>query len=334
MPEYRFAELRWPSDQPVVDIDELVVGDGEHLVLFGPNGSGKTTALRLMAGTIGDQRRDGVAYLPQRPYLFRGSGRSNLYLGLSESERSRAEDLAGAFGVSGRLDGNARSLSGGERMRIALARTLATDADLVLLDEPLAPLDLRDRERTAATIANSLRGRSAVIVSHDRASAAILGDRLAVLIDGRVRQRGAIADVFATPADDVVADVVGVSNVLDGTVTMSNGSVSEISCCGQTIVAGGRHEPGDRVKVLFGGEAVAVHRERPRDGSPRNVMSGTVSEIRAVGRLLEVVVDCESRVAALVTPGSFETLDLERGSEVFLSVKATAVTAVAVGEQQ
>ncbi len=334
MPERRFEHLRWPVDQPVVDIDELVVGDGERLVLFGPNGSGKTTALRLMAGTIGGERPDGVAYLPQRPYFFRGTARSNLELGLDDVERGRALELATEFGVSDRLDVAARSLSGGERMRIALARTLASSADIVLLDEPLAPLDHRDREHTATTIAAALHGRSAVIVSHDRTSAAILGDSLAVVVDGQVRQRGRIAEVFTTPIDDVVAGVVGISNVLSGVATTGDGALVEVEWQGRTIVAAGTQTTREKVKVLFGGEVVAVHRDRPDGASPRNVIRGTISDIRAVGRLLEIVVDCGDPVAALITPGSFETLDLHQGSAVYLSVKAVAMTAVSVGDAE
>jgi len=334
MPEHRFEGLRWPAERPVVDIDELVVGDGERLVLFGPNGSGKTTALRLMAGTIGGERRDGIVYLPQRPYLFRGTARSNLELSLDDVERGRAADLATELGVSDRLDGAARSLSGGERMRIALARTLASDADIVLLDEPLAPLDHRDRDQTATAIAAALHGRSAVIVSHDRSSAAILGDSLAVLVDGQIRQRGPIAEVFTKPIDDVVADVVGISNILSGVAISGDGALVEVEWQGRTIVAAGSQASREQVKVLFGGEAVAVHRELPDGASPRNVIEGTISDIRTVGRLLEVVVDCGAPVAALITPGSFETLDLHQGSQVFLSVKAVAMTAVSVGEAE
>lgn len=334
MPEHRFENLRWPIDQPVVDIDELVVDDGERLVLFGPNGSGKTTAIRLMAGTIGGGRPEDAAYLPQRPYFFRGTARSNLELGLDGAERARAEKLASELGVSDRLDGGARSLSGGERMRIALARTLATKADIVLLDEPLAPLDHRDREQTATAIAAALHGRSAVIVSHDRESAAILGDSMAVLVGGRIRQRGPIAGVFTAPADDVVAGVVGISNVLSGTTQSGDGALVEVEWRGRTIVASGAQGTGERVKVLFGGEAVAVHRDRPDGASPRNVIEGTISDIRSVGRLLEIVVDCGDPVAALLTPGSFETLDLHPESTVYLSVRAVAMTAVSVGDAE
>jgi len=332
MPDHRFRNLRWPQENPVVEIDELVVDDGERLVLFGPNGSGKTTALRLMAGIIGPVARNDVAYLPQRPYLFRGTGRSNLDLGLDTHQRAVATALAGSLGVAERLDGAARSLSGGERMRIALARTLASDAGMVLLDEPLAPLDLRDRERTAGIIADALHGRSAVIVSHDRASAAILGDTLAVMIDGRIRQRGPTGEVFTLPSDDMVAEVVGVTNMLVGTVVGGDDTVSEVSWFGHTIVAAGPHPVGERVKVLFGGEVVAVHRERPDGASPRNVFRGTISDIRSVGRLLEVVVDCGAPIAALITPGSFETLELTPGSEIYVSVKALAMRTVSSGE--
>lgn len=332
MPEYRFEHLRWPEDDPIVAIEGLTVGAGERLVLFGPNGSGKTTALRLMAGIIGPERPSAVAYLPQRPYLFRGTGRSNLRLGLDVKQVAAAEALAADLGVADRLDGSARSLSGGERMRIALARTLVSDAGIVLLDEPLAPLDLRDRERTAGTIAGALHGRSAVIVSHDHASAAILGDTLAVMVDGRIRQRGPTAEVFTSPSDDIVADVVGVSNMLVGTVVAGDETVSQVAWLDHTIVAAGPHPVGERVKVLFGGEAVAVHRERPDGGSPRNVFRGTITDVRTVGRLLEVVVDCGAPIAALITPGSFDALELSPGSIVFVSVKALAMTTVSSGE--
>lgn len=334
MPEHRFRNLCWPLERPVVDIDELVVEAGERIVLFGPNGSGKTTALRLMAGTIGDRGSERVAYLPQRPYFFRGSARSNLELGLQDVERERAAELAAQFGVSDRLAVAARSLSGGERMRIALARTLASNAEIVLLDEPLAPLDHRDREQTAAAIAAALHGRSAVIVSHDRASAAILGDSVAVVVDGLIRQRGPIAEVFTTPLDDVVASVVGISNVLSGVAIGGDGALVEVEWQGRTIVAAGSQTSRENVRILFGGEAVAVHRDRPDGASPRNVIEGTIRHIRPVGRLLEIVVDCGDLVAALITPGSFETLDLHQGSEVFLSIKAVAMTAVSVGDAE
>ena len=334
MAERRFEDLRWPNDDPIVDIPELSVELGERLIVFGPNGAGKTTLLRLIAAIEGEGGTPYASYLPQRPYLFRGTCRANLYLGLGTDARGKAEDLADRLGVGDRLDDQARTLSGGERMRLSLARTLSVDTPLVLLDEPLAPLDLRDRESVAAVIVDALDGRTAMIVTHDRDTAAMLGDRLAIMIDGKILQLGPVAEVLATPTDDTVAEIVGVSNVIDGNVVGRHGALVEIEWGAHRFFALGDHAPGTPVKVLFGGEAVGVHKSLLGESSPRNLFPGVVSEVRETGRLAEVVIDCGSPVVALITPGSLDTLDLAPGSDVHVSVKATAARAVAVGEAE
>ncbi len=334
MAERRFEDLRWPAEDPIVDIPELSVQLGERLIVFGPNGAGKTTLLRLISAVESEGGTPYASYLPQRPYLFRGTCRANLHLGLDTEARIRAEDLAMRLGVGDRLDDQARTLSGGERMRLSMARTLAVDTALVLLDEPLAPLDLRDRETVAAVIVDALAGRSAIIVTHDRDTAAMLGDRMAVMIDGKIQQIGEVAEVFATPSNDTVAAIVGVSNVIDGRVIAGRGALVEVEWGDHRFFALGDHQPGTRVKVLFGGEAVGVHKELMGESSPRNLFPGVVTEIRETGRLAEIVIDCGSTVVALITPGSLDALDLAPGSEVHVSVKATAARAVAVGEAE
>jgi len=332
--ERRFEDLRWPADDPIVDIPELSVQLGERLIVFGPNGAGKTTLLRLISAIEGEGGTPYASYLPQRPYLFRGTCRANLHRGLDTEARIKAEDLAVRLGVGDRLDDQARTLSGGERMRLSMARTLAVDTALVLLDEPLAPLDLRDRETVAAVIADALAGRSAIIVTHDRDTAAMLGDRIAVMIDGKIQQIGEVAEVFATPSNDTVAAIVGVSNVIDGEVIARRGALVEVEWGAHRFFALGDHQAGTKVKVLFGGEAVGVHKELMGESSPRNLFPGVVTEIRETGRLAEIVIDCGSTVVALITPGSLDALDLAPGSEVHVSVKATAARAVAVGEAE
>jgi ABC-type Fe3+/spermidine/putrescine transport system ATPase subunit len=335
MPEgFAFRDLRYPGDGSIVSVDTLEVGADERSVVFGPNGSGKTTLLRLLAGTIGAGTGVGTAYLPQRPYLFRGTGQHNLGLGLSAAELVEAADLAVSFGVADRLDADVRELSGGERMRLALARTLAKDEPLVLLDEPLAPLDHRDRERVAAGIARALQGRSAVIVSHDRESVAILADRVAILIGGRFRQVGPVGEVFAAPSDDDVAEVVGVANVLDGHVTARSDPLVTVRCGEVDLFVVGDQDVGTAVKVIFGAEAVSVHTTAAPGGSPRNVFSGSIRDIRHVGRLVELVADVGVPVVALITPGSLDAMAIESGTRVYFAIKATAARAVAAGSSE
>ncbi|NNC74830.1 MAG: ABC transporter ATP-binding protein [Acidimicrobiia bacterium] len=304
-------------------VDPIDVEPGQRLVVFGPNGAGKTTLLRAIAG----DRAERIAYLPQRPYLFRGTGRTNLMLGVSDAER--ATQLANRLGVGNQLDVSARSLSGGERHRIALARTLATDARLVLLDEPTAPIDRRDRATILSTIVEATEHRSAVIVTHDQEVAVALASELAVMIDGSIRQSGDPSEVFTLPADDDVAAVVGVANAVSGIVSSVNDGLVTIDAEGVEIAGvGSGLEPGDAARALFGAETVTVFTDFDApSGSARNRWAGTITSVRPVGILVEVVV--EDRFAAVITPGSMEAMSLEVGAVVTLAVKAAAVRVVA-----
>lgn len=314
-----------------LDVPALTVEHGERLVLFGPNGAGKTTALRMLSGMVpgADSPPPPAVYLPQRPYMFRGTGHHNLTLGLDGEQSRQALELATELGIELLLDQPAATLSGGERTRLALARALAGRASLVLLDEPLAPVDLRDWAAVIDVIADAVRDRVAVIVTHNRSVAAALADRVAVLIDGTLRQVGSVADVFALPADDQVAQVVGVGNLLPGVVARVEGPLVEVNVGDVTVWARGTHAPGTSTRVTFGAESVTVYRDGAMAGSARNVWPGTVTEIRDQGLLVEVIVDVGCRVAALITPGSLEALGLAAGHQVTVSVKATAATAVA-----
>lgn len=311
-------------------VSRLQVADGEHLVLFGPNGAGKSTLLRLIAGTLEGGPAIPSAYLPQRPILFRGKAGWNLRLGLGPEDANRSIELAHDFGIKDVLDRSARTLSGGERQRLVLARTLARPEQVVLLDEPLAALDARDRGSVAATIKRELRGRTAIVVTHDREEAAMLGRRMAVLVDGRILQIGALEEVFSLPTDDRVAAAVGIANVLRGEVIQTEGALSAIRSGPVEVWGVGDVAPGTKATAMFGAEAVTVFAgSEPTSGSARNTFSGTVMEVRSAGRLVELVVDCGIPIAALVTPGSLEALGVAARTDVVLTLKATAVRVVA-----
>jgi molybdate transport system ATP-binding protein len=314
-----------------VSFGPVALEPGERLVLFGPNGAGKTTALRLLAGTVGATLNlPAAAYMPQRPYMFRGSARHNLHLGLSGDEVGRSERLAQDLLVGDKLDSRAQQLSGGERQRLALARALASHGDLVLLDEPLSAVDARNRDVVVSVVGKAVGERAAVIVTHDRDVVAALAHRVAVMVDGVIRQLGPVADVFSLPVDDDVAVAVGLGNVLSGVVVEADPPLVEVDVAGIRVWSVGGQAPGTSVKVLFGAETVTVSAELQAPSSARNVWTGRLDAVRPMGRLVELVVNAGPNIVALITPGSLDALDLREGGSVVLSLKATAARAVSV----
>ncbi|MFQ5522105.1 MAG: ATP-binding cassette domain-containing protein [Acidimicrobiia bacterium] len=314
-------DIRVPG---VVDVEGLVLEPGQVTVLYGPNGAGKTTLLRRLAGLDSERHLD-CHYLPQHPYLFRGTAGWNLGLGLDEEQTAWAAQLAQRLGVGDLLSSPVQNLSGGERQRLALARTLAHDEEWVLLDEPLSAVDRADRDRVLTEVASALEGRSVVVVTHDLDVAVALADRIAVISSGRLLQQGPLVEVLTGPADTAVAWVLGVRNVIDGTATRTDGLTVVES---QAIKVVGRGEVEGHARALFGAEAVAVSPPSTGPGSPRNRWQGRVAEVRRRAHLVEVKVDVGQPVVALLTPGALEELALEPGSEVTLSVKATSVVVV------
>ncbi len=241
---------------------ELPLDDGPVTVLFGPSGSGKSTVLRALAGlepeARGVIRLGGEAWLdsarglsvsPQRRrvgFLFQEyalfphlSVAGNVGYGLYALPRGEREELvrrvADRLRIGDLLDRRPAQLSGGQRQRVALARALAPSPRLLLLDEPLSALDAPTREELRAELRRSLEssGVPAIVVTHDRVEALALGDRMAVMIEGEVRQVGPVREVFSAPAELAVARVVGTENVLavrlagraDGLATVRAGEV-------------------------------------------------------------------------------------------------------------
>jgi len=313
-----------------LQVDRLEFSEGRKTIVFGPNGAGKTTLLRLVAGTLRGGRAAAAAYLPQRPFAFRGSAQHNLALGLDDQATATAGKIAARLGVDRLLAQPAATLSGGERQRLALAATLARPEPAVLLDEPLAAIDARDRSDVAAVVSAAIGGRTAVVVTHDVETAVALGDEIIVLVDGRVRQRGQVAEVLSLPADETVAGVLGVSNLIVGSVTDADDSLVAVAGGPMKVWGIGSVEKGGAAAAMFSAEAVTVFAgDIEGAGSARNLWAGVVVEVRPLGRLLEVVVDAGQRVVAVLTPGSVDALDLSAGSAVSLAVKATAVRVVA-----
>ncbi len=205
-----FTGLRFPHDGSVLTGMDVTVGAEESVALFGPNGGGKTSVMRLIAGTAPrSEALASVSYLPQTPYLFRGTVERNLTLGLTSDEASEAVRLAEELGVDHLLGKPSNEVSGGESQRIGLARTLASRAPLVLLDEPIAPIHAASRDHVAEVIRQKTMSRGLLWASHSMDSVHAIADRLVVIDGGAILQEGPVSEVLASPNTERVAEIVG-----------------------------------------------------------------------------------------------------------------------------
>jgi multiple sugar transport system ATP-binding protein len=217
-----------------IDGIDLATSEGEYLVLLGPSGCGKTTLLRTIAGleepTRGDVLIGGqvVTGLPPRArriaMVFQSYALyphktvlANIVFPLRaarmppEERERKARTAAGLLGIEHLLDRKPRQLSGGERQRVALARALVRDPTVFLLDEPLSNLDAKLRASARDELKRFQQdiGTTTIYVTHDQSEAMGLGDRIAVMSQGRVRQIGAPVEIYDDPADTFVATFIG-----------------------------------------------------------------------------------------------------------------------------
>lgn len=222
------------GDVRAVDGVDIATEPGEYLVLLGPSGCGKTTLLRIIAGleepTEGEvliggnvvnglpPRARGISMVFQSYALYpHKSVLDNIVFPLKATgmepgpRREKAEWAAGLLGIDHLLDRKPRNLSGGERQRVALARAIVRDPSVFLLDEPLSNLDakLRTSARDELKRFQERLGTTTIYVTHDQVEAMGLGDRIAVMFKGSVRQIGPPKEVYADPADTFVATFIG-----------------------------------------------------------------------------------------------------------------------------
>lgn len=228
MLEVRGLDVVIEGKQILSSVD-LEVADGEVVGLLGPSGSGKSTLLRAIAGLVevsaGDIVWDGRSVV-EMPTHLRGFGfmfqgyalfphlnvAANVGFGLRMQGRTdlaeRVESALSQVGLGGFGERRVDGLSGGEQQRVALARTLAPEPSLVMLDEPLGALDRNLRRHLLDEIAGILdeRALTGIVVTHDREEAVALSDRLALMRDGTIVQTGTLEDLLADPVDDWVSD--------------------------------------------------------------------------------------------------------------------------------
>jgi tungstate transport system ATP-binding protein len=337
----------------ILDVVDVDVSPGEVLAVLGPNGAGKSTLIHVLAllerpaagellfdgapvrgGTLSYRRRMAVVF--QEPLLLDASVEANVGSGLAlrgvprDERAARVARWLGRFGIEPLAKRHAKSLSGGEAQRTSLARALALEPEVLLLDEPFAALDEPTRQGIIDDLERALRetGTATVFVTHDRAEALRLGDRVAVLIGGRLRQAGPPSKVFSAPADEEVAAFLGVETIAPGRLVSLDGGLATVEVAGRRIEAVSASEPGQSGEVLVclrPEDVVIAPAEERRASSARNRLDATVTRLVSAGPQVRVELDAGFPLVALITKQSREDLALSEGSRVTATFKAMAV---------
>ncbi len=328
------------------DVDvSLDVADGETVAVLGPNGAGKSTLLSAIAGVLrpdsgsavlGGQvlfdgrswlpsHRRGTALLAQEPLLFPHlSVLDNVAFGPRSTGASRSASRARAHEWLAEVDADQYAerrpaqLSGGQAQRVAMARALAAEPHLLMLDEPMAALDVTVVPAMRQMLRRVLADRTAIIVTHDPLDALLLADRVVIIEAGRVAETGPTQEVFTHPRSAFGADLAGL-NLVRG--TMRDGAV--VAEDGLTVAGTPRGEvpEGSDAVAVFSPSAVAVHLGAP-GGSPRNVFPGQVEEMEPLGGQVRIRT---GRLSADITASAVTELDLGTDHEVLFVVKASEV---------
>lgn len=328
---------------------ELVTEPGEVVAVLGPNGAGKSTLLRCLAGllavdegriaidgTVVDDPAANVFVSPDRrpigvvfqDYLLFAhlSARENVAFGLRARgvpkvhARRRADELLDRVGLGYATGAKPHELSGGQQQRVALARALAGDPRLLLLDEPLAALDVSTRAEVRRELRAHLTGFDGVrvVVTHDPLDAYALAGRVFVIENGRISQHGTLDDVTLRPRTQYVADLVG-TNLLRGTSRGTTFTAGDATLTTANPIDGPAF-------VAIAPHAVALYRQPP-DGSPRNVWQATVRDIDRRPDRARVRLAGPVSVVAEVTGEALESMQLRPGDGAWVAIKATEITA-------
>jgi spermidine/putrescine transport system ATP-binding protein len=330
---------------------DLAIGQGEFFSLLGPSGCGKTTTMRMIAGfeeptggTIYLDGKDVTGVSPNKrdvnmvfqsyalfPHM---SAYQNVAFGLERKKvakdelRRRVGEIMEIVSLSGMEKRAPREMSGGQQQRVALARALVNRPRALLLDEPLGALDLKLRQQMQVELKRIQRevGITFVYVTHDQGEALTMSDRIAVMEGGRIDQLGTPRQIYEKPATRFVANFIGTSNVVSGSVERVDGGVAVLSYGPDDRVlvpVPDTTQPGDTIEVSIRPEKIDLERTVTPTGDC-SVLTGEVTEVVYHGTSTNYAVATSAGPEFMVFDQNANNADdlAGRGDRVFLTWNA------------
>jgi molybdate transport system ATP-binding protein len=349
----------FPSPERVFSLDVGFRAEPGFAIIFGPSGSGKTTLLDCVAGlatpdagriAAGERvlfdaasrfntpvAKRGVGYVLQDLALFPHlTVEQNTEYGLvllpRSVRRQRAAEMLQEFRIEHLRQQRPAEISGGERQRVALARTLVTDPCVLLLDEPLAALDATTKSKILDDLRRWNRAHRIPIlyVTHSREEVLALGERVLVLDQGRIIAEGTPHEVLRAPLQETVAQLAGFENIFDATVEAIHEDRGTMICRLSGIEAGGgvlletpliRTAAGSMLRVGIRAGDILLAIAKPAGLSARNVIAGRLVSLERRDVIISARVNCGVEMEVYLTLAARDALQLEAGREVWLIVK-------------
>lgn len=328
----------------------LEVAKGEYFVLLGASGAGKSVVLEIIAGLMKQdkgevflsgenisnksiqERKVGLVFQDYAvfPHL---TVFGNIAYSFARKRKNKEkirqiiEDIAEQMHIKHLLERNAATLSGGEKQRVAIARTLARKPDILLLDEPLSALDARLKNDLRKLLRKINRqGQTVLHVTHDYDEAIALADKIAVVQDGTIAQDGNIRDVFRNPRSHFVANFIGIKNFYDAEICKIKRRGIKIAQINEQVSfrLDTSLKENTKGKVYIKSESVIVFKEKTQS-TARNNFKGKLIDVIPAKSGIELLVDIGVKIYALITLEAFEKFGFKENDTVWLSFKATAV---------